>query len=409
MGGAEDWVGSAGAATQVGGVHMKILLRALLGATAALFALNLAFAANPGSATARVLVAMDPADEGAGLLPIMVSSRELSGFLGGPAVVLPSLDLRDAMRASRTQENDVIVAPTHVTASAIAHGYELLAVSGGEERYVLVAEADISNVAALKDRAVYFPLEDSLRSYVGRSLITSGGLPLRAVKVKYAESSIAGLMSIGGQLIQATVAEESEWQRWAVANPGKAKVIATSRGLPAGFGVTVRSDVSQAFRKAVLQWVTTTPNIVPGVRRFRATADSSSYEYVASLGIFTPTELSGVKRVSATQALELSGRGALLVDVRTDREYNARHARGAILVPYTEKSQKEPQFDGSLDAFNGLAKLDKSRPTVFMCNGPECWKSFKASQTAHAAGFKDVYWLRGGVPEWVRSELPTDP
>lgn len=382
-------------------------------AAAALFGLlaaPAAFAAPAAGGPARVLVAMDPADEGAGLLPIMVSSRELSGYLGGArAIILPSLDLRDAMRATRTQENDAIVAPAHVTASAIAHGYELVAVSGGEERYVLVAEGDISNVAALKDRSVYFPLEDSLRSYVGRSLITSNGMPLRAVRVKYAESSIAGLMSIGGQLIQATVAEEREWQKWDAAHPGKAKVIATSRGLPAGFGVTVRGDAPPAVKKAVMQWVTTTPDILPGVRRFRAAANPTPYEYVASLGIFTPGELRGVKRVTATQAAELASKGALLVDVRTEREFNVRRARGAVLVPYAEKSLKEPQFDGSLDSFGGLAKLDKNRPVVFMCNGPECWKSFKASHAATAAGFKDVYWLRGGVPEWVKSELPTEP
>jgi len=388
---------------------MNGFLKFLAAGIAALCTLHAATAATPPGAPARVLVAMDPADEGAGLLPIMVSSRELSGFLGGRAVILPSLDLRDAMRASRTQENDVIVAPAHVTASAIAHGYELVAVSGGEERYVLVAETEITNVAGLKDRSVYFPLEDSLRSYVGRSLITSGGLPLRAVRVRYAESSIAGLMSIGGQLIQATVAEEGEWQKWEAAHPGKAKVIATSRGLPAGFGVTVRADATPAVKKAVLQWVTSTPDILPGVRRFRATANASPYEYVASLGIFTPNQLDGVKRITATQATELASRGALLVDVRTEREYNNRHARGAVLVPYSEKSQKEPQFDGSLDSFAGLAKLDRNRPVVFMCNGPECWKSFKASRTAFAAGFKDVYWLRGGVPEWVKTELPTEP
>lgn len=367
-------------------------------------------AAPPAGGPARVLVAMDPADEGAGLLPIMVSARELSGFLGGGrAIILPSLDLRDAMRASRTQENDAIVAPAHVTASAIAHGYELVAVSGGEERYVLVAESEIMNVAALKDRAVYFPLEDSLRSYVGRSLITSNGIPLRAVKVKYAESSIAGLMSIGGQLIQATVAEEREWQKWDAAHPGKAKVIATSRGMPAGFGVVVRNDAPPAIKKAVAQWVTSTPDILPGVRRFRATTNPAPYEYVASLGIFTPNELTGVKRVSAAQALELATRGAQLVDVRTEREFNARRARGAVLVPYGEKSFKEPQFDAALDSFGGLAKLDKNRPAVFLCNGPECWKSYKASKAAAASGFKEVYWLRGGMPEWVKNNLPTEP
>jgi len=381
----------------------------LVGFATALFAAFGALAANTTSTAARVLVAMDPADEGAGLLPIMVSSRELTGFLNGPAIIMPSLDLKDAMRASRTQENDAILAPAHVTASAIAHGYELVAVSGGEERYVLVAEADIPSVAALKDRAVHFPLEDSLRSYVGRSLITSGGLPLRAVHVRYAESSMAGLMSIGGQLIQATVAEESEWQKWDATHPGKTKVLATSRGLPAGYGVTVRASAPAAFKKAVVQWVTTTNNIMPGVRRFRATENAGPFEYVASLGIFTPGELPGVKRVTAAQALELASKGAQLVDVRTEREYGARHARGAVLVPYAEKSLKEPQFDASLDTFAGLAKLDKNRPTVFMCNGAECWKSYKASSAAHGAGFKEVYWLRGGVPEWVKSELPTEP
>ena len=388
---------------------VKGLLKFWTAAALALLVAYPASAATGGGTTARVLVSMDPADEGAGLLPIMVSSRELSGFLSGPAVILPSLDLRDAMRASRTQENDVIVAPAHVTASAIAHGYELVAVSGGEERYVLVAETDIMNVAGLKDRTVYFPLEDSLRSYVGRSLITSGGIPLRAVRVRYAESSIAGLMSLGGQRVQATVAEEGEWKKWEEANPGKSKVLATSRGLPAGFGVTVRASASPALKKAVLQWVTTTPNILPGVRRFRAAANAGPFDYVASLGIFTPNELEGVKRVTAAQALELASRGAQLIDVRTEREFNARHARGAVLVPYAEKSYKEPQFDGALDSFPGLTKLDKDRPIVFMCNGPECWKSYKASHAAHASGFRDVYWLRGGVPEWAKSDLPTEP
>jgi rhodanese-related sulfurtransferase len=378
-------------------------------AMAAVLVTPCVLAANTTATTTRVLVAMDPADEGAGLLPIMVSSRELAGFLNGPAIVMPSLDLKDALRASRTQENDAILAPAHVTASAIAHGYELVAVSGGEERFVLVAEAEIPSIAALKDRAVHFPLEDSLRSYVGRSLLTAGGLPLRAVRVRYAESSIAGLMSIGGQLIQATVAEESEWQKWNTAHPGKTKVLATSRGLPAGYGVTVRATASAAVKKAVIQWVTTTNNIVPGVKRFRAADNAAPYEYVASLGIFTPGDLQGVKRVTAFEAAELAKGGAQLVDVRTEREYNARHARGAVLLPYVEKSLKEPQFDATLDTFGGLAKLDKGRPSVFMCNGAECWKSFKASSAAHAAGFREVYWLRGGLPEWVKSDLPTEP
>ena len=46
-------------------------------------------------------------------------------------------------------------------------------------------------------------------------------------------------------------------------------------------------------------------------------------------------------------------------------------------------------------------------PTVFLCNGPECWKSYKASHQAVALGFKTVYWFRGGMPEWRAKGLAT--
>jgi len=48
-----------------------------------------------------------------------------------------------------------------------------------------------------------------------------------------------------------------------------------------------------------------------------------------------------------------------------------------------------------------VAKLgDKNAELVFGCNGPECWKSFKAGTAAMKAGYKKVYWFRGGFPEW---------
>ena len=45
-------------------------------------------------------------------------------------------------------------------------------------------------------------------------------------------------------------------------------------------------------------------------------------------------------------------------------------------------------------------RLAKDKPIIFLCNGPECWKSYKASRAAIAAGYKHVYWFRGGMPEW---------
>ncbi|HXF47180.1 MAG TPA: rhodanese-like domain-containing protein [Burkholderiaceae bacterium] len=372
-------------------------------------ALFLGAAAAYAQAPSRVLVAMDPGDEGSQLLPIMVANTGLSRFVGAPVTVLPLRDLRDAMRATRTGENDAIVGPAHIVASALAHGYELVAASGASERYVLVASGGAKSVLDLKGKSAYFPQEDSLRTYVGRGLLNQGGLSVRALKVSYMQSSLAGLMSLGGGRFDLTVALEREWTEWSAKHNTAAQVVAVSRPLPAGFGVVVRRDTSPAFKKAIVQWITTTENVLPGAQRFRATSDPAPYEYVASLGIFTPEQLAGVKRVSAREALDLAERGAKLVDVRTEREFKARRARGALLIPYGEKSLKEPDFDASVDSFAGLDRLAKNEPIVFFCNGPECWKSYKASKWARNAGYTNVYWLRGGMPEWVASGLPTEP
>src|SRR4030095_12426605 len=131
------------------------------------------------------------------------------------------------------------------------------------------------------------------------------------------------------------------------------------------------------------QWVTSPDFVIPDVPRFRPANDATPYEYVASLGIFTPTELAGVKRVTAREAYELAEKGARLIDVRTEKEYIAKHARGSVNLPYVEKSLKEIDYDVKKDQFPGLPSLGKGDRLVFFCNGPECWKSFKASKAAH--------------------------
>lgn len=43
---------------------------------------------------------------------------------------------------------------------------------------------------------------------------------------------------------------------------------------------------------------------------------------------------------------------------------------------------------------------------MFFCNGPECWKSYKAAEQGKKMGFAKVYWLRSGMPEWRAKNLP---
>lgn len=122
----------------------------------------------------------------------------------------------------------------------------------------------------------------------------------------------------------------------------------------------------------------------------------------------TPTSLDGVTVVSADDVKKLLDAGVPVIDTRVAAEYAEKTIKGAKSVPYKEKSAKSPDFDASLDRFD-LAKLpaEKSAPVVFFCNAGECWKSYKASVLATRAGYTQVRWFRGGVPEWTSKGLPT--
>jgi rhodanese-related sulfurtransferase len=100
--------------------------------------------------------------------------------------------------------------------------------------------------------------------------------------------------------------------------------------------------------------------------------------------------------------------GAPVVDTRVAAEFAEKSIKGAISVPYKEKSAKDAGFDASADQFD-LGKLpsNKASPVVFFCNAGECWKSYKASVVAQKAGYTHINWFRGGFPEWSSKGLPT--
>lgn len=123
----------------------------------------------------------------------------------------------------------------------------------------------------------------------------------------------------------------------------------------------------------------------------------------------TPTSLKGAEVVDAAKAKSLMDGGAKMIDTRVANEYAEAHIKGATNVPYKEKSAKSADFDASQDSFD-VAKLpaDKNAAIITQCNGPECWKSYKGASAAIKAGYKKVYWLRGGFPEWKAKGLPVE-
>lgn len=148
----------------------------------------------------------------------------------------------------------------------------------------------------------------------------------------------------------------------------------------------------------------------PNTRRFLALlAGAACLSFAApALAAHTPEALTGAKVVNADQVKKMLDAGTPVIDTRVAAEYAEKAIKGAKNVPYKEKSAKSADFDASQDSFD-LSKLpaDKAAPIVFYCNAGECWKSYKASVSAIKAGYRQVSWFRGGMPEWSAKGLPT--
>jgi rhodanese-related sulfurtransferase len=128
-----------------------------------------------------------------------------------------------------------------------------------------------------------------------------------------------------------------------------------------------------------------------------------------AFAVETPATLKGCTVVDAVKAKSLMDSGAQVIDARVANEYVEAHIKGAKSVPYKEKSPKAVDFNSAEDNFD-ITKLpaDKNAPIIFYCNGPECWKSYKASVLAIRAGHKKVFWLRSGIPDWKAKGFPIE-
>jgi rhodanese-related sulfurtransferase len=123
----------------------------------------------------------------------------------------------------------------------------------------------------------------------------------------------------------------------------------------------------------------------------------------------TPESIPGVKTVNDEWVKANLGK-YIIFDVRMKAEYVEGHVPGAHWVYYHEKSAKSPDFDASVDKFK-IEKFpsDKSTPIIVYCNGPRCWKSYKATIALKRAGYTHIFWYRnGGFPGWKSKGFPVE-
>ena len=366
----------------------------------------------PALAQLTTMVAVEPTERKAAHSILRTAAESgLSKAAGQPVTLVTSDDLADVMRATRSAGYDIFIGPAQVAASALDRGYELVGTTQKSEKYLLVALQQVDTVGAMKGRRLYLPQQDSLYTYMARGMLNEAGISFQDLRgVQYEKFPQAGLSALMLGTADATVVREDDWAQWASTQSGTLRVLATSQLVPGGFSVVVKKDIPAETRGRLAQWFATSSS-ASGLPLVTVRPESIEYRRVAELGLFTPTSLPGVSRITAKEAQSLLAQGAALVDTRTEKEFKTKRIRGALFAAYVEKSLKDVAFNPAQDDFQALDKLpnlDKSKPVIFACNGAECWKSYKAAKVAAGKGFKSVYWLRGGLPEWDAAGLPTE-
>ena len=370
---------------------------------------TLLFFAGSAIADLKIMVAVDPSDRESMVISVLDMQQTLSRIAGQPVHTVKSQDLGDVMRSTRTSEYDVYIAPAHVAASALAHGYTLIGSTDREELYQLVARPGAKAPADLNGGKIYLTQQDSVAAYMARGMLNEAGQSLKMFQqVFYRTTSGAGLFAIDAGLVDATVAKKGDYESWVKQRNSKSAVLLSSRAVPGGMSVVVKNSLPEATRSKLENWLVSPGGTLAGIGKVSYHSELANYKYVAALGNWTPSQLPGVTMVTASEVVALQQKGVPIIDVRLAKEYHEKHIRGAQSIPYAEKSLKDVAFDPALDQWAGPERLDKAKPVIFHCNGAECWKSYKAAKVALSKGFTTIYWFRGGFPEWESSGLAVE-
>jgi rhodanese-related sulfurtransferase len=93
----------------------------------------------------------------------------------------------------------------------------------------------------------------------------------------------------------------------------------------------------------------------------------------------------GIKQISPKELDQK--KGIVLLDVRTDKEYEQGHIPGAIHIPYSEIGER-------------IKKLKKDKELVVFCQNGS--KSIWAIKRLMGMGYKNLSNLKGGYNAWKR-------
>jgi rhodanese-related sulfurtransferase len=310
-----------------------------------------------------------------------------------------------AIKGAKDGSLDMVFGPAQVIANLGKFKFEPILKTEEMTAVSFVAGPKYSGSLTTKSGAkLGLPDYESLVGGIARSEINSRGLAKTDFsEMKFhrmAEAPLYGL-KIGRYDLAVATAEEAK--TWTAANGGR--IVSTSATVP----LRALSVQTERVPADVQQKLSASLQKSNSLNLAMNAASKADFKSVASMLNTTPTSLPGAKIISAAEAKALIEKGVPVYDVRHEEEFKKAHVPSSISVPYKEGSAKEVDFDRGDDQFalNKLPK-DKSAPFMMYCDGTICWKSYKSAVMAIEAGWKNVYWFRGGFPEWKEAGLPID-
>jgi rhodanese-related sulfurtransferase len=121
------------------------------------------------------------------------------------------------------------------------------------------------------------------------------------------------------------------------------------------------------------------------------------FQVDATWGTVQPIELApAVRTVGELELIEHLRQGLPVVDTRLEHFNREGTIPGAHSIPHHE-------IAGRLD------ELDRSTPTVFFCNGPQCAATPDAIHKLLDVGYPSdaILYYRGGMHDWITLGYPT--
>jgi len=103
----------------------------------------------------------------------------------------------------------------------------------------------------------------------------------------------------------------------------------------------------------------------------------------------------GIRTVGEREVIKQLQNGLPVIDVRAPGTRNGIRIAGTKAIPIS-------------DIVDRIDELNRSKPTIFFCNGPQCPQSQKAIHMLLKAGYpaEKMWYYRGGMHDWMTLGLP---